>query len=143
MSIQNPSRSTMIGRTAATLAPSTTTLLRTLIAALAAATLATTASAALITQTNNDASGVTSFKDKANWNDSVAPNVNNDYLGAGFLMRSPGDNVSYTFQGHSLTLSNTGTAGSMLLKGLAAATYTFGTNAATGLFLDNGWIADG
>jgi fibronectin-binding autotransporter adhesin len=106
------------------------------------AALTVLASRGVITLTASDASGASSLNAAGNWSNVSAPSFVNDYLTAGFLLRTPADANAYTFQGHSLTVT-TGVSG-LLLKGAATSSvYTFGTSAATGLILDHGWVISG
>ncbi|MDR3459800.1 MAG: polysaccharide lyase family 8 super-sandwich domain-containing protein [Verrucomicrobiae bacterium] len=63
------------------------------------------ADAPLITLTNNDAFGATSFNAAGNWSNGQAPASANNYGTTGFwVLRTPADGNSYTFGGNSLTL---------------------------------------
>ena len=106
------------------------------------ASLTVLASRGVITLTANDASSISSLNAAGNWSNVSAPSFVNDYSTAGFLLRTPADANAYTFQGHSLTVTNG--SGGMLLKGTATSSvYTFGTSPATGLILDHGWVISG
>ena len=101
------------------------------------ATATTPATLPLVTLTNGDSSSQASFTSVGNWNNGAAPSSANEYLvRTNYVLRTP-TSGSASFPGHSLTLSN-----SAVLSIKTTSTVTIGTNAATGVFLDNGWIAN-
>ena len=80
---------------------------------------ALSASAALVTYTNNDASGTSSFSGigATNWDSGQAPAAGNDYVVSGKTLRSPTNGLpaaKYIFAGDSLTF---GQSCQFLIKG--------------------------
>ena len=60
--------------------------------------------------TASDASGSDSFDTAGHWSSGAAPSAGNNYFSAGFTIRTSADSVAHTFQGDSLTISNSATA---------------------------------
>ncbi|MDB6019539.1 MAG: coagulation factor 5/8 type domain protein [Pedosphaera sp.] len=91
----------------------------------------------VVTLQSSDAVGTSSITGSTNWSDKAVPSPGNDYLINGFNSRTP-TSGSVTFGGNSLTLSNSAT-----LAFKTSGTLTIGTNASTGLFMNNanlgGW----
>jgi fibronectin-binding autotransporter adhesin len=58
----------------------------------------------------SDASGSDSFDNAGHWTSGAAPSPGNNYFSMGFTIRTAADSVSRTFQGDSLTISNSATA---------------------------------
>ena len=95
----------------------------------------------VVTLTAQDGSGSSSFNSAGNWSNHSAPAYLNDYLVDSLLLRSPADANSYTFAGHSLTIQESTAESIFACKGTSASVvYTFGTNVATGLFLNGGFV---
>jgi len=67
-------------------------------------------SAANVSQLRGDAFGYSSFTGATNWDDGMVPSAGNDYFNATYLLRTPADANSYTFQGDSLTITGAGLA---------------------------------
>jgi uncharacterized repeat protein (TIGR03806 family) len=85
--------------------------------------------AANIALTNTDAINTTSFNAGLNWANGVAPTPGNNYLTAGFRLRTPANTTPITFAGDSLEIQGGG--GELRLKTGAAVTIN-------NLILDNG-----
>ena len=95
----------------------------------------------VVTLTAQDGSGTSSFNSAGHWSNGSAPAYLNDYLVDSLLLRSPADANSYTFAGHSLTIQESTGESIFACKGTSASVvYTFGTNVATGLFLNGGFV---
>jgi hypothetical protein len=69
---------------------------------------ATVLRAASVTLTNSDALGSTSFNTALNWSNGQAPGAGNDYSTGAFILRTPANASSFTFQGASLTVNTNG-----------------------------------
>lgn len=93
------------------------------------------ADAAAVSLNANDAAGSTSWNTAGHWSNAAIPSVGNDYNTAGFLLRTPGDLVSYTFAGASLTFGVNNGGSSLLEKSSAGngQTRTLTINNATNL----------
>lgn len=92
-----------------------------------------------IVLTNNDANSpfVSSFDTKGNWKDDFAPNWGGYYVVSNsFVMHTPKSSANVTFGGYSLTIAG----GGALECGASTdgVVFTYGTNATTGLTLNNG-----
>jgi len=79
--------------------------------------------------TANDALNTSSFNTAGNWSGGGAPSAGNNYLSAGYYLRTPPNNNTYVFQGNSLTLSG----GGMAFKGNGPITVN-------DLRIDGGWV---
>ena len=107
----------------------------------APAMLTVLATRPVVTLTAQDGSGASSFASAGNWSNGNAPAYLNDYLVNSLLLRSPANANSYTFAGHSLTIQESTAEAIFACKGTSASVvYTIGTNAATGLFLNGGFV---
>ena len=88
---------------------------------LLATLLALNSRAAAVAMTANDTSGSDSFDNAGHWSSSAAPAAGNSYFSMGFTIRTTTGTAPHTFQGDSLTLSNSATAAfpyvSLALKG--------------------------
>lgn len=62
----------------------------------------------------NDGFGTSSFNSPMNWLDFTAPYIDNGYSTRAFTLRSPADNLAYTFGGSILAIDE---GGQLLLKG--------------------------
>lgn len=69
-----------------------------------------TLNAADISMAASDGFGASSFNSGLNWVGGLAPTAGNNYLNAGFLMRTPATTSSYTFAGDALTITGAGLA---------------------------------
>jgi len=89
-----------------------------------------------VSLTNDDALNTSSFNAKLNWNDSVAPNVGNNYFTAGKILRTPnGSSGNTNFGGASLSID----AGSIFrLKGNSGSSVTVGALKLNGGNIENG-----
>ncbi|MFO1487394.1 MAG: PEP-CTERM sorting domain-containing protein [Verrucomicrobiota bacterium] len=93
---------------------------------LAALAIIPSAHAATVSMNADDASGTTSFNTAGHWNNLAAPSSGNDYVSAGFLLRTPATaNGIHTFLGDSLTITgpggqNVGNNDALLFKGTGA-----------------------
>lgn len=83
----------------------------------------------------NDAFGSSSFNSGLNWLDFTAPSGVNGYSTRAFLLRSPADNLAYTFGGSILAVDE---GGQLLLKGTDGQVITVGN-----LLLNGGLIVYG
>ena len=99
--------------------------------------------AANVSLTTSDPLGTSSFNSAGKWNNGQAPNPTNDYFTGPYFMRTPVDsgNTTWTFAGHSLTLSapGAGVVRSIIVKSGNNDTFVINnlTNAAGGV-LENG-----
>jgi autotransporter-associated beta strand protein len=91
----------------------------------------------VVSLTNSDAFGVTSFNSGANWSDHLAPSAAKNYFSQGNTLRTPTTGNS-SFAGNSLQLSNNGV---LALKLPSGSTVTVGTSALSALILDNGLVS--
>lgn len=95
----------------------------------------------VVTLTSSDAFGNSSFAAAGQWSNGQAPSSTNNYLVRDAItLRTPHNGGSVTFQGGSLTISNS-TSGAFGFKALSGSVITVGTNATSGLFLDNGVVS--
>ncbi len=103
--------------------------------------------AATVTLTNNDALGTSSLNAPGNWNNGAAPSSGNNYVTAGYLLRTPTSGATITFAGDSLrvgagsgggTFSPVTPNNNALLYKLASQTIIV-----TNLILDGSQIRDG
>ncbi len=85
--------------------------------------------------TANDAFGSSSFNTGLNWADFNPPTAGNGYYTRAFTVRSPADNLPYTFGGDILALDE---GGQLLLKGTGGQVITVGN-----LLLNGGLIVYG
>ena len=87
------------------------------------------AHAQVITLTNSDALGNSSFNTIGNWDSGAAPAAGNNYVTSTNVLRTPADSANYFFAGSSLTLQApvATSASSLLLKGLTNNLYSFNT----------------
>jgi autotransporter-associated beta strand protein len=83
----------------------------------------------------NDGFGTSSFNSGLNWQDFNPPTVNNGYYSRAFLVRSPADNLPYTFGGDVLAIDE---GGQLLLKGTDGQVVTVGN-----LLLNGGLVVYG
>lgn len=83
----------------------------------------------------NDAFGNSSFNTGLNWQDFNPPTAGNGYFTRTFTMRSPADNLAYTFGGDILAIEE---GGQLLLKGTGGQVITVGN-----LLLNGGLIVYG
>jgi autotransporter-associated beta strand protein len=95
------------------------------------------APATVVSLTNSDAFGVTSFNSGANWSDHLAPSAAKNYISQGNTLRTPTTGNS-SFAGNSLLLSNNGV---LALKLPSGSTVTVGTSPVSALILDNGLVS--
>ena len=79
--------------------------LKTTLIALGSLALTLISQAANYNLTASDAVGITAFSTKTNWSSGAAPAAGNNYFTSTFGMRTPPDNLNYTFGGDSLTRS--------------------------------------
>ena len=80
----------------------------------------------IVTLTNSDALGSSSFITASNWDSGAPPSAFGDYNTSSNALRTPADTSDYTFAGNSLTFPPNATAtGSMIFKGGGTRTYTF------------------
>ena len=79
----------------------------------------------IVTLSNSDSSGISSFNTAGNWDSGVAPNIPSDYFTAGNTLRTPAGTNDYVFAGNSLTLQpNAQSSSSLLFAGTGTRTYT-------------------
>ena len=80
----------------------------------------------IVTLTNSDALGSSSFLTASNWDSGAPPSAFGDYNTSSNALRTPQDTSDYTFAGNSLTFPPNATpTGSMIFKGTGTRTYTF------------------
>ncbi len=81
----------------------------------------------VITLTNSDALGNSSFNTIGNWDSGAAPAAGNNYVTSTNVLRTPADSANYFFAGSSLTLQApvVASSSSLLLKGLTNNLYSF------------------
>ncbi len=80
----------------------------------------------IVTLTNSDGLGYSSFIIASNWDSGAPPSAFGDYNTSSNALRTPADTLDYTFAGNSLTFPPNATAtGSMIFKGGGFRTYTF------------------
>ena len=93
----------------------------------------------IVTLTNTDALGYSSFIIASNWDSGAPPSAFGDYNTSSNALRTPADTLDYTFAGNSLTFPPNATlTGSMIFKGGGFRTYTFNR-----LFPSGGLIRSG
>src|SRR5262249_34312783 len=85
--------------------------------------------------TATDGFGSSSFNSGLNWQDFNPPTINNGYYTRAFTVRSPADNLPYTFGGDILAIDE---GGQLLLKGTGGQVITVGN-----LLLNGGLIVYG
>ncbi|MGC3958514.1 MAG: autotransporter-associated beta strand repeat-containing protein [Verrucomicrobiota bacterium] len=83
----------------------------------------------------SDGFGTSSFNSGLNWQDFTAPFIDNGYSTRGFTLRSPADNLAYTFGGSILALDE---GGQLLFKGTDGQVITVGN-----LLMNGGLIVYG
>jgi autotransporter-associated beta strand protein len=95
---------------------------------------------ATITFTANDNVGSSSFSTGLHWSDGLAPSSNKEYVQGltNAALRTPNGGGSITFAGHSLTLNN---GGILAFKAANGSTITIGTDPATSLIMDIGFVS--
>jgi autotransporter-associated beta strand protein len=88
----------------------------------------------IMTLTNSDSSGATSFNVAGNWSNGTAPAWSNNCIVAGLGLRTPADSANHSFYGSSLILTN---GGALRLTTASGGIITVGTS----LVMDNGIVS--